>query len=157
MDYTQADRSTLERMLSSGHFGAVAAERIRKRIEELDAAASFVVAKPATKTGKLRGEPNQTERRFAIDVLDPMLGQGEILRYEYEAITFHIHGVAKYTPDYVTWLPEGGLWVFEVKGAHIHEKDRIRWKAHSKARPWIRWTMVQWQDQQWKTLYDRHH
>lgn len=155
MDFARADRTTLERILQDPQFGEALKDRARARLATLTSPEAGTPASKPVRPGKRRGEPNQTETRFLTDILEAMVAAGEVVRVEFEPVTFHIHGVGRYTPDWVGWLPDGGLWCWEVKGAHIREQDRVRWKAHSTERPWIRWTMVQWKDGRWKTLYDR--
>jgi hypothetical protein len=154
MDFATADQPTLERMLRDPRFGEPVRDRIRARLAMLEDAPAATA--PTKGAGKLRGVPNKTELRFLGDVLEPMVAAGELVRVEYEAITFHVHGVARYTPDFVGWLPDGRIHCFEVKGAHVREQDRVRWKAHSRARPWVWWSLHQWREGKWKTLYDRH-
>ncbi len=174
VDFVRADRETLESMLRSPMIGDAAKERILARLAEITytpeekgaahdpgliappAAAGELIEKPAPAAGgKRRGIPNRTEQRFAREVLDPMVARGEILSYEFEPVTFHLLDVARYTPDYLGRLPGGGLRAFEVKRQQVWEKDKIRWKAHSKARPWIWWTMVKREGQGWKVIHDR--
>jgi len=56
-----------------------------------------------------RGEPNRTELAYRRDRLDPLLASGEVVRVEFEAVTWYVHGVARYTPDWLCWLPDGSL------------------------------------------------
>ena len=155
MDFAAADRPTLERILSDPRFGEALKDRARARLAALEGSTPPAATAEPKRQGKLRGVPNKTELRFLADVLEPMVARGELVRVEYESITFHVHQVAKYTPDWIGWLPGERIRCFEVKGPHIREQDKVRWKAHSAARPWIWWQMWQWKDSRWKALYDR--
>jgi len=93
------------------------------------------------KTGKKRMEMNQTEAEFSR-ILEKQRLEGKIIKWEYEALTLR-HGVMNmiaYTPDFVTFdlievddltpgVPRISMRFIEVKGAHIREKDRLRFKA----------------------------
>ena len=162
MDFSTADPDTLRRMLNSRCFGAAAEERIRARLDELvDQVESHAGQEdisreiPPPQPTARRGRRNQTEERFARDILDPLVASGELVRYEFEAITFHVHDVAKYTPDYIGWTPDERIRAYEVKGAHIRQKDLIRWKAHSRERRWISWSIWQWKDRRWTLVHNR--
>lgn len=104
---------------------------------------------------KRRGVPNKTELRFATEILDPLIRMGEIVRYQFEAVTWHLPDVGIFTPDYFIVLPDNTLWFAEVKGAHVRPQALVRWKAHSAARPWITWTVHQYAQRQWTTLHRR--
>lgn len=99
---------------------------------------------PNSTPPRRRGVMNKTETRCAREILAPLVARGEIARYEFEPATWHIHGGTRYTPDFVAWCPDGTLWCVEVKGGLIRPQDRDRFKAHALARPWMRWTMMQW-------------
>jgi hypothetical protein len=100
--------------------------------------------------------PNQTEERFARDVLEPLQAGGGLVRHEFEATTWHVHRFAKYTPDWTCTMPDLSLWFVEIKGGVIHEASRLRYRGHSMARPWHRWTMVQWERKAklWRVVHD---
>ena len=55
-----------------------------------------------------------------------------VIAYFYEAMTLHVAASLKYTPDWIVYRRGGGgseeLEFHEVKGAHIREKDWIRFK-----------------------------
>lgn len=168
-DFLDLPVGDLRKLLNDPRMGDAQKERIEQRIALLEkSAATPPVAlalggssKTTTlSTGKRRGKQNQTETRAFRDLIAPRLATGEIVRAEFEAITFHVHGFAKYTPDHVCWMPPEcpyDLWLIEVKGAHVREKDKLRFLGHAKARPWLRWTMVQWSraEKRWIVRYDK--
>lgn len=141
-------RDALERALSASRSG----EPVGVRRQEN-------VAQTGTQTPrwpqKRRGVPNQTELRYAREVLEPMLRAGDILRYEFEAVTWHLPNVGTYTPDYLIVLPDNSLCCAEVKGGHVRPQSLVRWKAHSAARPWIRWVLTQYVNREWTVLHLR--
>ena len=59
--------------------------------------------------GKRRKRENQTEREFNRTVLN---GRGT-----FEAITLHLPGGSRYTPDYIVW-EDGHCVAYEVKGSY---------------------------------------
>lgn len=107
-------------------------------------------------TGKKRGEQNALEQRFAKEVLSVMILSGELVRFEYEAITLHVHGIgSKFTADFVGWEPSGRPVFYEVKGArHVHEASVLRVKAHAAARPWLRFVIFKHDAGGWRRHFD---
>ncbi len=87
---------------------------------------------------KRRGKMNKTEAEFAMR-LEAMKRAGEILRFEFEGITLRWADM-RYTPDFVVfWLsndktiPKSAqrivIKLIEVKGAHIWDRDIVRFKG----------------------------
>jgi hypothetical protein len=83
-----------------------------------------------------RGKMNKTEAEFAL-MLEAQKRNGEILRYEFEGITLRWADM-RYTPDFVVFcapmsdLPTSiitPIKLFEVKGAHIWDRDIVRFKG----------------------------
>lgn len=79
-----------------------------------------------------RAAMNKTEAEYAL-ILEAMKRKGEILRYEYEGITLRWADM-KYTPDFVVFLNNAvaainGLKLIEIKGAHIWDRDLVRFKG----------------------------
>ena len=105
--------------------------------------------------GKRRGVPNKTEARFASEILDPMVARGELVRYEFEGLTFHVHAAhSRCTPDYVGYDVNDRPVPFEVKAYTIHEASVLRMKVHAAARPWLRWRIYARRDGAWKVTFD---
>jgi len=105
--------------------------------------------------GKRRGVPNKTEARFARDILDPMVARGDLVRYEYEGLTFHVHAAhSRCTPDYVGYDANDRPVPFEVKGFKVHEASVLRMKVHAAARPWLRWRIYARRDGAWRVTFD---
>ena len=81
---------------------------------------------------------NKTEAQFAL-MLEAQKRAGEILRYEFEGIALRWADM-RYTPDFVVFeyydneLPmhqrqQSGIKLIEVKGAHIWDRDIVRFKG----------------------------
>jgi len=102
-----------------------------------------------------RGVPNQTEMRFAREVLDPMVARGELARYDYEGLTFFVYDSgSRCTPDWIGWTPDGTPVPFEVKAWKVHEATVLRMKLHAAARPWLRWRIYSRRDGAWRLHFD---
>jgi hypothetical protein len=101
---------------------------------------------PAKKKGKRKGEMNGTEAEFAR-MLQKQVDNDQINEFAYESITLNWgegKKRMKYTPDFVCvmgtrtartmGIPSKTITfvrtkLIEVKGAHIYEKDRVKFKA----------------------------
>lgn len=156
-DLATLDLATLKRLHRDPRMGEVQLGKIASRIAELEEPAVAVVdlAKPKKPAAHVRGVMNQTEARYARDVMDIQVAGGTCLRYEFEGLTFRIPEIGIYTPDFVGWMADGSLWCHEVKNRQIWPKDVIKFKAAARERPWIRWTLTQWKDGRWTVLHNR--
>jgi hypothetical protein len=92
---------------------------------------------PPTLVRQRTREPNKTELRFAS------WARSQGYKPEFEALTFGLANGARFTPDYISPLPEGGDWplvCFDVKGTWSNNKGRIEDDAAVKvkvaARQW---------------------
>jgi hypothetical protein len=114
---------------------------------------------------------NKTEREFSF-ILEAMKRRGEILRYEFEGITLRWADM-KYTPDFVvfsnvmqmlkqmevikpgeyTTVEWSGLKLIEVKGAHIWDRDIVRFKGARAYWPEFAFEMHQKKEGQWKRIF----
>jgi len=109
--------------------------------------------------GKKRGSMNKTEAEFAR-ILHVQKQEGEILRYEFEGITLRWADM-RYTPDFVVidaLQPDSKpglivLTLIEVKGAHIWDRDIVRFKGARAYWPEFAFEMHQRTKQGWKRLY----
>lgn len=113
--------------------------------------AAPVVALDAKPKRKVQ-QPNNTEQRF-LDVLAAKLRRGEILRYDYEAITLRWGADMRYTADVVV-IPLTGKWqMIELKGKHIWSRDNVRFRGC--AAEWsdrFDFLMFQWAEGAWTRL-----
>jgi len=95
---------------------------------------------------------NKTEREYGL-VLEALKRRGEVLRYEYEGLTLRWADM-RYTPDFVVFLPlSQPLKLIEVKGAHIWDRDIVRFKGARAYWPEFRFEMWQKARGQWRRLH----
>jgi hypothetical protein len=109
---------------------------------------------------------NKTEREFAW-MLEAQKRAGKILRYEYEGITVKWAGM-RYTPDFVvfnTFVLDlenkelvrksscNPIKLIEVKGAHIWDRDIVRFKGARDYWPEFQFEMWQKTRAGWKQKY----
>ena len=90
-----------------------------------------------TKYGKRHrpGEMNQTEAAYA-DMLQVRLLAGEIIDWQFEAITFKIAPDCRYTPDFAIWMADGTMEFVDVKGSGpMDEKSRVKAKVAAELNP----------------------
>ena len=121
---------------------------------------------PGATSTRRRGIMNKTELEFAM-FLEVMKEKGEILRYEYEGITFRWADM-RYTPDFIItkvipvdcescgkrqtiMLTYHRL--IEVKGAHIWDRDIVRFKGARAYWPEFAFEMYQKTRDGWKRKF----
>ncbi len=110
-----------------------------------------------------RGKMNKTEAEFAM-ILEAQKRKGEILRAEFEGITLRWADM-RYTPDFVAfgWSGDGsdkyfgfgykGIKLIEVKGAHIWDRDIVRFKGARAYWPEFQFEMHQKTKAGWQRKY----
>jgi hypothetical protein len=103
-----------------------------------------------------RKSPNKTEQRMA-ELLEEQRKTGAIMRFEFEGISLRWGGTSDappmvYTPDFVCILPNGKLRFIEVKGAHVWDRDIVRFKGCRAAWP-FEFQMWQWKGNEWRQLH----
>ena len=86
-----------------------------------------------------RGVMNKLESQYAV-TLESMKQRGEILDYQFEAITFKLGHRCTYTPDFLVVFPDH-FEIHEVKG-HWREAARVRIKVAASLYPWFRFVAV---------------
>lgn len=67
---------------------------------------------------------NRTESSYALE-LEARKHAGEIAEWYYEAVTFKLGNVCRYTPDFLVVLPDGRLELHEVKG-HWRDDAKVK-------------------------------
>lgn len=101
-----------------------------------------------------RDKMTSVEKRMA-DVMDIRKRLGDVVDWWFENITFRTGaGRTYYRPDFVAMLPNGSIEVTEVKGKHIWDDARDRFKSAALMYPFARWRMLKWEDDDWRTVYD---
>jgi hypothetical protein len=158
-------RAECEAVLHSPTIGEPAKEKARARLAELDAPQGPIKAwqpAPAPRRREVCRKPldeelNQTERDFREEVLRGFMAQGEGQAFLGQRMTFTLAPGMAYRPDFALVLPNGSLWLFEVKGAHTWDDAKDRFKMAAEAFPWWRWTMVRRKKrgEPWEVVYDR--
>jgi hypothetical protein len=81
------------------------------------------------------GVMNQTESLFA-SILEQRKAAGEVIRWEFESMTFKIAADCRYTPDFSVWLADGSMEFVDCKGAGpVDEKSRVKAKFAAEKFP----------------------
>jgi hypothetical protein len=91
---------------------------------------------------------NKTETRYA-SMLEGRRIAGELLRYEYEAVTFKLADDCRYTPDFFVITQAGGVEFHEVKGAHIWEDARVKIRVAARNFDCFTFYMAQYKAGEW--------
>jgi hypothetical protein len=90
------------------------------------------LAAAAKRKGKLRNVRkrvmNKTEREFDR-MLEARLRTGELVEKRYEGVRLLWGGGMTYTADFSARRPDGKIEIHEVKGAHIFDRDTVRFKG----------------------------
>lgn len=91
-------------------------------------------------------EPNKTEAEFGRRL------QAEFKREPiFEAFKIRIAGNCYYAPDWTIWM-DGKLWFFEVKGAHIWDDSKVKFKAAKERYPYFEFEMWQKKVGSWRRI-----
>ena len=94
---------------------------------------------------------NKTEAAHALRLTaDP-----QVVGWEFEAFKVRVGlGRTWYTPDFLVRLRDGSIRLDEVKGGHIHDDARVKFKTAAMLYPWWGWRMVQRRKGAWNVVYD---
>lgn len=81
------------------------------------------------------GVMNQTEQAYA-DMLESRRLAGEIIRFDFEAMTFKLADGCRFTPDFSIWLLDGSMEFVDCKGSGpMDEKSRVKVKVAAEKFP----------------------
>lgn len=81
------------------------------------------------------GEMNQTETAYA-DGLQARKLAGEVIDFQFEAVTFKLATDCRYTPDFAIWLADGSMEFVDAKGGGpMDEKSRVKCKVAAEKFP----------------------
>ena len=81
------------------------------------------------------GVMNQTEQSYA-DLLEARRIAGEVIRFEFESVTFKLAEGCRYTPDFSVWLADGTMELVDCKGGGpMDEKSRVKVKVAAEKFP----------------------
>lgn len=95
------------------------------------------VKRDNTRYGKRHtpGEMNQTESAYAA-ILEQRKAIGEVIRWDFESMTFKLAKDCRYTPDFAVWLADGSLELVDAKGGGpMDEKSRVKVKCAAEKFP----------------------
>jgi hypothetical protein len=124
---------------------------ITKHLDEA-AEAPRTAQEPPKVIAKGSGKPrqmNQLERDYAGHLFAAR-SAGEILWYEYEAITLRLGHDCRYTPDFFVELANGELELRECKGPHRWEDSIVKLRTAAAKYP-FRFYLVERDGMGWKT------
>ncbi|HEX7531459.1 MAG TPA: hypothetical protein VF333_09965, partial [Pyrinomonadaceae bacterium] len=111
-------------------------------------------ASPVVAQKKIRGsrQPNKTEAEFGR-ILKARKRAGEFDSVTFEAVKLRIAGNCYYTPDWMTWDYEWAAIIFyEVKGSHIWDDSKVKFKAAKELHPWASFEMWQKKAGNWSRI-----
>ena len=81
------------------------------------------------------GVMNQTEQAYA-DLLENRKLAGEVIKFDFESITFKLADGCRYTPDFAIWLVDGTMEFVDCKGSGpMDEKSRVKVKCAAEKFP----------------------
>lgn len=99
----------------------------------------------ATKYGKRHkpGEMNRTESAYA-ELLHARQLAGEVLKWEFESMTFKLAPDTRYTPDFAVFLATGEMEFVDAKGGGpMDEKSRVKVKCAAEKFPMFSFVIEQ--------------
>lgn len=87
-------------------------------------------AKGRNLPGHRKGEMNSTEKKYAREILEPLKEAGEILHYEFEAVTLRLAKLTGWTPDFMVLYADGTIEFVDVKGSNpaVEQAQRVKVK-----------------------------
>lgn len=148
-DLALIPRHQLEQLQRSPMIGDAMKERIAGFLGQTTAASAS-----APRSTDPRDRMTKAEQHMA-DVLDLRKRQGEIVEWWFECMTFRVGaGRTHYRPDFVALLADGSIEAIEVKGRHIWDDAKVKFKTAAMLYPFARWRMMQLVDGEWKKLFD---
>lgn len=89
------------------------------------------------------GEMNQTEAAYA-EGLEGRKLNGEIVSWEFEAVTFKLADGCRYTPDFAVYFPDGTMEFVDAKGGGpIDPKSLVKAKCAAAKFPQFQFVVEQ--------------
>jgi hypothetical protein len=77
---------------------------------------------------------NKTEAEYAL-MLDAEYKKGNIIYWAFEEVKFRLADNTFYTPDFMVLRHDGAVEFHEVKGAHVEEDARVKFKVARDSLP----------------------
>jgi len=90
-----------------------------------------------TRYGKrhVPGVMNATEQAYAA-MLELRKLAGDVIRWEFESMTFKIAPLCTFTPDFMVWMKDGTMELIDCKGqGPIDDKSIVKIKAAAEKFP----------------------
>lgn len=101
---------------------------------------------------RLSKQPNKTENEFGA-ILNARRLRGEFIDpIRFEAVKLRVAGNCYYAPDWMAVTPAGIVCFFEVKGAHIWDDSKVKFKAAQELHQWASFEMWQKKSGEWKRI-----
>ena len=117
---------------------------------KLDNTAEVRMEKPKTK--RKPRQMNKTERRYA-DHLDELKRRGEVLSWQWEAVTLRLAERTTFTPDFLVQY-RTYIEIVEIKG-RLQDDASVKYKIARDAYPCFRFKMIRWCGLGWKEILAR--
>lgn len=106
---------------------------------------------PREKKPRQSKQPNRTEQRF-LDICEARKRHGEIKEVRFEGITIKLADGCRYTPDVMTIDHENRIVFYEVKGSHIWDDSKVKFRVAKDQNPWATFEMHQWKSGEWTRI-----
>jgi hypothetical protein len=102
---------------------------------------------------------NGAESQYAL-LLEAMRRRGDIVSWSFEGITLRLADGCRYTPDFFVvinmnitkYYQVPRLRFIEVKGRHIWDDAKVKFKVAREQNPWAEWEMHQKTKEGWTRL-----
>ena len=85
------------------------------------------------------GEMNKTESAFEREVLTRMKINGEVLDWKFEVFKLRLAKNTYYTTDFMVFMADRTIRMYEVKGAIWTDDGRVKFKVAAETLPWFTW------------------
>lgn len=87
------------------------------------------------------GQMNKTEEAYA-EQLEIRKFSGEVIRWEFESMTFKIAKDCRYTPDFAVWLADGSMELVDCKGGGpMDDKSRVKVRCAAEKFPMFKFVI----------------
>ena len=96
-------------------------------------------------------EPNKTEADFHR-ILESRQRHGEFETIMFEGCKLRIGPNCYYSPDFMAINYEGRVTFFEVKGGHIWDDSKVKFKAAKEKHSWAKFQMWQRKRSEWRQI-----
>lgn len=106
----------------------------------------------ASKKFRLAKQPNKTEKEFGA-ILQSRVNRNEFQGpVRFEAVKLRIAGNCYFTPDWMVYDNAGRPVFFEVKGAHIWDDAKVKFRAAVELHQWASFECWQKKAGEWRRI-----